>query len=75
MPKNSPMGLIIASFAFLFGFCMIWHIYWLLVVSLLSVVVLVITRTSDDDNEYVVTAAQIEEIETKRVASPRKRYA
>src|SRR5207237_1039048 len=29
MPKNTPMGIYISIFAFLFGFAMIWHIFWL----------------------------------------------
>ena len=63
MPKNSPMGLIIAGFAFAFGFAMIWHIYWLAAIGLVGIITSVIIRTSDDHSEYVVTAAKIEKIE------------
>ena len=64
VPKNSPMGLIIASFAFAFGFAMIWHIYWLGAIGLIGIITSVIIRTSDDHSEYVVTAARVEKIET-----------
>ena len=73
MPKNSPMGLIIAGFAFCFGFAAIWHIAWLAVVGFLGVITSVIIRTSDDDSEYVIPAAKIEKIEAE--AAGRKRYA
>lgn len=59
MPKNSVMGLLIASLAFVFGFAVIWHVWWLAVAALLAVVVAVIVRTSDEDSEYVITAEEI----------------
>jgi cytochrome o ubiquinol oxidase subunit I len=71
LPKNSPMGLIIASFAFLFGFAMIWHIYWLVIIGLIGVIVSVIVRTSDEDSEYKLPAAEVERIET----AGREKYA
>jgi len=74
VPKNSPMGLIIASFAFLFGFALIWHIGWLAVVGLLGIIVSVIVRTSDEDSEYKLTAAKLEKIEAE-AAARREKYA
>lgn len=71
MPKNSPMGLLIAGFAFCFGFAMIWHIYWLAIIGLLGIITLVIIRTSDDGSEYIIKAAEVEKLE----AAARKRYA
>jgi cytochrome o ubiquinol oxidase subunit 1 len=72
MPRNSPMGLIIASFAFVFGFAMIWHVGWLAVLGLAGVIVSAIVRTtSDKDSEYVVRAAEVAKLE----AAGRERYA
>lgn len=59
LPKNSPLGLVIASFAFVFGFAVIWHIMWLIPVSLIGAIVTIIIRSTDDDTEYTITAAQI----------------
>ncbi|HEX7633266.1 MAG TPA: cytochrome o ubiquinol oxidase subunit I [Candidatus Saccharimonadales bacterium] len=71
MPKNSGMGLLIAGFAFLFGFAVIWHILWLGVVGLLGVITSVIIRTtSDAESEYVIPAREVEQIEKAR-----RRYA
>lgn len=66
MPKNTPMGLIIATFAFLVGFGAIWHIWWLAGIGLAGVIVSVIVRTSDDDTEEVITAAEVERLEQAR---------
>jgi cytochrome o ubiquinol oxidase subunit 1 len=74
IPKNSPMGLIIASFAFVFGFALIWHIGWLAVIGLLGVIISVIIRVSDEDSEYMLSAAKVEKMETA-AAARRKRYA
>jgi cytochrome o ubiquinol oxidase subunit 1 len=63
IPKNTPMGLIIASLAFAFGFGMIWHIWWLVILALLGAITTIIIRTSDDDGEYVLPAAEVAKLE------------
>lgn len=65
MPKNTPMGLIIASFVFIVGFSVIWHIWWLAIVSLLAAIICVIIRASGDDSEYVITAAELKKLDAK----------
>jgi cytochrome o ubiquinol oxidase subunit 1 len=65
MPKNSPMGMYIAGFAFLVGFGAVWHMLWLSIVGLLGIILTVIIRTSDDDTERVISVAEIEKIEAK----------
>jgi cytochrome o ubiquinol oxidase subunit 1 len=64
MPKNTALGIYIAGFAFLFGFAMVWHIFWLAIVCIIGGVVCVIIRTFDEDTEYVVTAAEVAKIES-----------
>jgi cytochrome o ubiquinol oxidase subunit I len=65
LPKNTGAGVWIAGFAFVFGFAMIWHIWWLAVVGLLGVVATIIIRASDDETEYVLTAKEVERHENK----------
>ena len=66
VPKNTPAALFIGGFAFLAGFGFIWHIWWLVVVSLLGLLVTIFTRTlSDDDGERVIPAAEVAAIEQK----------
>lgn len=49
MPKNTSVGLIIALFAFSFGFGMVWHIWWLVGVGIVGIIASVITRSFDED--------------------------
>lgn len=67
LPKNTGFGILIAGFAFLFGFAAIWHIPWLAAVSLLGVIASFIIRSSDEDTEYVIPAANVKKIERKRI--------
>jgi cytochrome o ubiquinol oxidase subunit 1 len=39
IPKNTPIGVIIAFFAVAMGFALIWHIWWLAIVGLAGIVV------------------------------------
>ncbi len=67
LPKNTPMGMYIAGFAFLVGFAAVWHITWLGVVGVLGAVVTVIVRASDDETEERIPAATIRKIEAERL--------
>jgi cytochrome o ubiquinol oxidase subunit 1 len=61
LPKNSGMGVFIAGFAFLLGFGLIWHMWWLAVVGFVGVIVCVILRVSNDETEYMITAKHMEQ--------------
>lgn len=63
MPKNTPFGVLIAAGAFIVGFSFVWHILWFGIIGLLIVVVSLVSLTSNDDNEYVIPAAEVERIE------------
>jgi cytochrome o ubiquinol oxidase subunit 1 len=64
MPKNTPLGLFIAAGALVFGFAVIWHIWWLAPIGLFGAIVCVIIRTLDDDTEYTVSATKLKHLET-----------
>ena len=66
MPKNTADGFIIGVLAFVFGFAMVWYIWWLAVLSALGMLFTVIARASDDDTEYIMPAAEVERIENQR---------
>ena len=68
MPRNTAKGLLIGVSTFLFGFSMIWYIWWLAILSFLGIVFMVIARACDDDTEYVIPAAEVERIENERYA-------
>jgi cytochrome o ubiquinol oxidase subunit 1 len=63
LPKNSSLGLVIAMFAFLIGFGLIWHMWWLAGVGLVGVIACIIIRTSNDDTEYLISAKEIETLD------------
>lgn len=65
MPKDTPMGMYIAGFAFLLSFGLIWHIWWMAGLGLLGVITCMIIRLSDDNTDYYVPAAEVERIEAE----------
>jgi len=66
MPKNAPHGLILGGLAFVFGFAMIWYIWWLAILAALAMIFTVIARSMDDDIHSVIPAAEVERIENER---------
>jgi len=66
MPKNTIKGLFTGACTFLFGFAMVWYIWWLVIVSTLCILFTVIIRASEDDTEYIISAADVERIENQR---------
>ena len=66
MPKNVARGAVIGIATFFFGFAMIWYIWWLAALALGACIVTVIVVASNDDNEYVIPAAEVKKIEDAR---------
>jgi cytochrome o ubiquinol oxidase subunit 1 len=66
MPKNAPHGLIIGGLAFVFGFAMIWYVFWLAILAALGILFTVIARSMDDDIHHVIPAAEVKRIEDER---------
>lgn len=63
LPKNSPYGIIIGMLCFLLGFGIVWHIWWLAALALIAAIAAVIIKTSDDNSEYVITAAELKDMD------------
>ncbi|HSW87799.1 MAG TPA: cbb3-type cytochrome c oxidase subunit I [Candidatus Saccharimonadales bacterium] len=72
MPKNTALGMYISGFVFAIGFAMVWHIYWFAIVGLIGAIACVVIRTFDEDTEYVLTAKEVEKIETERLCKSQK---
>ena len=66
LPKNTGAGVIIAGFAMVFGFAVIWHIWWLVLVAFVAAVVAIIVRTTQDQTEYVISAAELKRLDARR---------
>ncbi|MGP9806994.1 cytochrome o ubiquinol oxidase subunit I [Halomonas sp. AOP12-C2-37] len=63
MPKNTGAGVIISLFAMIFGFAMIWHIWWLAGFGVIGMLISFLVRVFNDDIDYYVPAAEVERIE------------
>ncbi len=63
LPKNTGMGVIIGGFSLLFGFALIWHIWWLAILGLLGTVAVVVYRSTLDIKEHIIPAAEVARIE------------
>lgn len=66
MPRSSGDGFLIAGFAFLFGFGAVWHMWWLMIVSLLAIIFLIIRRSMNEDAEIIITAKEVAALEAGR---------
>ncbi len=66
MPKNAPHGFIIGLLSFVLGFALVWYIWWLAILSFLSVIATVIARSLDDDTHHIISAEEVERIENER---------
>lgn len=67
MPKNTGFGFIVSTFAFVFGFAVIWHLSWLALAGVLGIIATLIVRSLDDDTEYTISAGKLKKIETARL--------
>jgi cytochrome o ubiquinol oxidase subunit I len=63
MPKNTGAGFIIAVFAGIFGFAMIWYMWWLAILSVVGIILTLIIRTCNDDIDYYVPGEEVARIE------------
>ena len=63
MPRNSGVGVAIGAFTFIFGFAIVWHIWWMVIASTLAILVSVVMRANDEDVDYMLSAEEVARIE------------
>jgi cytochrome o ubiquinol oxidase subunit 1 len=66
MPKNTSMGVIIGAFSFLFGFALIWWMFWLAAVSMAGMIAGIIVHLYQKHPDYYVPANEVEQIEGRK---------
>lgn len=66
MPINTPTGVFIGALSFVFGFAMIWYMFWLAILSGLGIIACCIAHLRIKHTEYLVPAKEVEELETRR---------
>jgi cytochrome o ubiquinol oxidase subunit 1 len=59
VPQNTAAGIIIAGCVFLFGFGIVWHMWWLVIVGFFSAVVTLLLRLFSENAERVISAAEV----------------
>ena len=63
MPRNSGLPVILGALAGVWGFAMIWRIWWLAAISLVGIVLVVIIRSFDKNAGYHLQPAEVEAME------------
>jgi len=69
IPKNSPAGVMMGGLAFVLGFAMVWWIWWLAILCGLAMWGVMIWRSSDDETDFILTAAEVERMEVARLSA------
>ena len=70
MPDNSSAGVALGAMSFVFGFAMIWHIWWLAAIGALGIFAAVLSQTFRDHAEHRIPASDVEAIESRRILAP-----
>ncbi|MEJ2688022.1 MAG: cytochrome o ubiquinol oxidase subunit I, partial [Gammaproteobacteria bacterium] len=63
LPKNTYIPAVLGALAFVFGFAMVWRIWWLGALALLAIIGVVIWRSFHRDTGYVIPAGEVERME------------
>ena len=69
MPKNTGAGIILAGISVVFGFAMIWYIWWLAIVAFVALIATAIAHTFDYDRGYTIPADKVSATETAYAAA------
>lgn len=65
VPKNTGAGVVIGVLALAFGLAIVWHMWWLVIVSFVAIVVTLIVKLTDDEPDRKMTANEVAAIAAK----------
>ncbi|WP_026358731.1 cytochrome o ubiquinol oxidase subunit I [Aureimonas ureilytica] len=66
MPRNTEAGIVIAGLSVVFGFAMIWYIWWLAALSLVGIVGYSIYHTFNYDRSFHIPVSEVIATEAER---------
>ena len=66
MPRNTGAGIVLAGISTVLGFALVWHIWWLVVVSLIGLIAAAIWHTFNYNRDYDIPAATVAATEDAR---------
>ncbi len=69
MPKGTATGALIAGFALIFGFAMVWYIWWLAIASFLAMLGIGIGHTFNYNRDYFIPATEVAATQAKGAAA------
>jgi cytochrome o ubiquinol oxidase subunit 1 len=67
MPRNTPIGFVIAFFAVVTGFSLIWYIWWAAILGLVAILVTVLVFGWSEDREREIPPDEIARLERARL--------
>jgi cytochrome o ubiquinol oxidase subunit 1 len=59
MPVNTPTGVIVAFFASLCGFAIIWYIWWLAILGLIGAFAILVWYSWRDEHEHIIPVEEV----------------
>lgn len=68
MPTNRAAGFIMAIVLTVMSFALVWHIWWLVIVTFVGSIIVFIRSSFTKEVDYYVPAAEVERIENERFA-------
>jgi cytochrome o ubiquinol oxidase subunit 1 len=66
MPINTPTGVIVAFFASLCGFAVIWYIWWLAILGLIGAFAIFVWYAWRDEHEHIIPVEEVQRLERER---------
>ena len=66
MPKNTGAGIILSGLATVFGFAMIWYIWWLAALSFVAIILGTIVHTFNYNRDFYISAEEVTRTEEQR---------
>jgi cytochrome o ubiquinol oxidase subunit 1 len=65
VPANNPLGLVVGGLSALFGFTIVWHIYWLTAVTLIVLIVVLAQTLTAEPKEKIISLEELKEHERR----------
>ncbi|XBC40657.1 MAG: cytochrome o ubiquinol oxidase subunit I [Buchnera aphidicola (Nurudea yanoniella)] len=67
LPNKTSLGFLIGLFSIILSFSLVWHIFWLCIVSLLAILYLLISKSFCIDRGYIISKKQVDNIEREYI--------
>ena len=68
MPNNTSAGVFIGLFSLLFGFGLIWQIWWMALLGFVGIILTIIIRTSNDNIYHHVPADEVKHFDDEHLS-------